>query len=111
MTLATSPKHAIMSVRLPTRFLAKVLQFRSVIQARVQNDGEYSDPFPVTNCVKQGGVMVPTRFQIVIRNIPGSVTIKEFNMRLSGMLTYAFQGGDAGFPFRYRFDGKPYSIR
>ena len=76
MTLSTSPKHSIMSVRLPTRFIAKVLQFRSVIQGRGQNDGEYSEPFPVTNCVKQGGVMVPTLFKIVIRNVPGSATIK-----------------------------------
>ena len=67
-----------------------VRQFHDCMQARVQNDGEYPEPFPLTNEVKQGYVMAPTLF----------------SMMLSAMLTDAFQDVDAGFPIRYRFDGK-----
>ena len=72
------------------RVKAMVRQFHDGMQARVQNDGEYSEPFPVTNGVKQGCVMAPTLF----------------SMMFSAMLTDAFQDVDAGFPIRYRFDGK-----
>ena len=65
------------------------------MQARVQNDGEYSEPFPVTKGVKQGCVMVRTLL----------------NMMFSAMLTDAFQDVDAGFPIRYRFDGKLLNLR
>ena len=65
------------------------------MQTRVQNDGEYSEPFPVTNGVKQGCVMAPTLF----------------SMMFSAMLTDAFQGVDAGFQIRYRFDGKLLNLR
>ena len=72
-----------------------VRQFHDGMQARVQNDGEYSKPFPVTNGVKQGCVMAPTLF----------------SMMFSAMLTDAFQDVDAGFPIRYRFDGKLLNLR
>ena len=35
------------------RFKAMVRQFHDGMQARVQNHGEYYEPFPVTNVVKQ----------------------------------------------------------
>ena len=79
----------------PPRYLAMVRQFHDGMQARVQNDGEYSEPFPVTNGVKQGCVMAPTLF----------------SMMFSAMLTDAFQDVDAGFPIRYRFDGKLLNLR
>ena len=79
----------------PPRYIAMVRQFHDGMQARVQNDGEYSEPFPVTNGVKQGCVMAPTLF----------------SMMFSAMLTDAFQGVDAGFPIRYRFDGKLLNLR
>ena len=63
------------------RFIAMVRQFYDGMQARVQNDGEYSKPFPVTNGVKQSCVMAPTLFW----------------MMFSAMLTDAFQDYDAGF--------------
>ena len=44
----------------PSRYIAMVPQFHDDMQARVQNDGDYSEPFPVTNGVKQGCVMAPT---------------------------------------------------
>ena len=63
--------------------------------ARVQNDDEFSDPFPVKNSAKQGCVLAPTLF----------------SMMFSGMLTAAFQDGDNGIPIRYRFDGKLFNLR
>ena len=79
----------------PPRYIAMVRQFHDGMQARVQNDGEYSEPFPVTNGVKQDCVMAPTLF----------------SMMFSAMLTDAFQDVDAGFPIRYRFDGKLLNLR
>ena len=73
----------------PPRYIAMVRQFHDGMQTRVQNDGVYSEPFPVTNGVKQGCVMAPTLF----------------SMMFSAMLTDVFQDVDAGFPIRYRFDG------
>ena len=35
----------------PTKFIAMVRQFHDGMLAQVQNDGEFSDPFPVTNGV------------------------------------------------------------
>ena len=36
----------------PAKFTAMVRQFHDGMLARVQNDGEFSDPFPVINGVK-----------------------------------------------------------
>ena len=49
----------------PSRYIAMVWQFHDGMQARVQNDREYSEPFLVTNGVKQGCVMVPTMFSMM----------------------------------------------
>ena len=72
-----------------------VRQFHDGMLARVQNDGEFSDPVPVTNGVKQGCVPAPTLF----------------SMMFSAMLTDAFQDGDNGILIRYRFDGKLFNLR
>ena len=79
----------------PPRYIAMVRQFHDGMQVRVQNDGEYYGPFPVTNGVKQGCVMALTLF----------------SMMFSAMLTDSFQDVDAGFPIRYRFDGKLLNLR
>ena len=79
----------------PATFIALVRQFSDGMLARVQNDGEFSDPFPVTNGVKQGCVLASTLF----------------NMMFSAMLTDAFQDGDNAMPTRYRFDGKLFNLR
>ena len=93
----------------PPRYIAMVRQFHDGIQARVQNDGVYSEPFLVTNGVKHGCVMAPTLF----------------SMMFSAMHTDAFQDVDAGVPIRYRwlmlvdsgvpiryrFDGKLLNLR
>ena len=51
-------------------------------------------PFEVKNGVKQGCVMAPTLFIMMI----------------SAMLMDAFQDSDTGFPIRYRFDGNTLNL-
>ena len=79
----------------PSKLIAMVRRFHDGMLARVQNDGEFSDPFPVTNGVKQGCVLIQTLFSIMF----------------SAMLTAAFQDSDNGIPIRYRFDGKFFNPR
>ena len=79
----------------PAKFIEMVRQFHGGMLARVQNDGEFSDPFPVTNGVKQGCVLASTLF----------------SMMFSAMLTDDFQDGNNGIPIRYRFDGKTFQTK
>ena len=79
----------------PPRFIAMVRQFHDGMRARVQNDWEFSEPFAVTNGVKQGCVMAPTLF----------------SMMFSAMLMDAFQDSGTGFPISYRFDGNIFNLR
>ena len=79
----------------PAKFIAMVRQFHDGMLARVQNDGQFSDPFPVTNGVKQGCVLASTLF----------------SMMFSAMPTDVFQDGDNSIPIRYRFDGKLFNLR
>ena len=58
----------------PPRYTAMVRQFHDGMQARVQNDGGYSEPFPVTNGVKQGCVMAPTLFSMMFSAMLTEVT-------------------------------------
>ena len=55
----------------------------------VQNDGKFSDPFPLTSGLKQGCLLVPTLFSMMFFSI----------------FTDAFKYGDNSIPIRYRFDG------
>ena len=59
----------------PAKFIAMVRQFHDGMLAKVQNKGEFSDLFPVTNGVKQGCVLASTLF----------------SMMFSAMLTDAFR--------------------
>jgi len=79
----------------PRKFVALVRQFHEGMQARVQDSGESSDPFPVTNGVKQGCVLAPTLFSLMF----------------SAMLTNAFRDVDVGVDLRYRTDGKLFNLR
>lgn len=79
----------------PAKFIAMVRQFHVGMNARVQDDGVYSQPFPVTNGVKQGCVLAPTLF----------------SMMFSAMLTDAFRDGDIGIGFHFRTDGGLFNPR
>ena len=95
------PKHLLQSVVImakfgcQTKFIAMVRQFHDDMLARIQNDGEFSDPFPVTNGAKQRCVLAPALF----------------SMMFYVMLTAAFQDGDNGIPIRYPLDGKLFNLR
>ncbi|PFX27511.1 Craniofacial development protein 2 [Stylophora pistillata] len=62
---------------------------------KLQDDGECSKPFPVTNDVKQGCVLAPTLFSMVF----------------SAMLLDAFRDADVGVRFQYRTDGSLFNLR
>ena len=79
----------------PAKFIAMVRQFHDGMLPRVQNDGQFAYPFPVTNGVKQGCVLASTLFSTMF----------------SAMLTDAFQDGDNDIPIRYRFDGELVNLR
>ena len=49
----------------PLRSIAMVQKFHDGMQARVQNDGEYSELFPVTNGANQGCVTAPALFMLI----------------------------------------------
>ncbi|KAI8481625.1 Dynein heavy chain 1, axonemal [Branchiostoma belcheri] len=74
----------------PERFTSMIRQFHEGMTARVQDDGETSTAFPVTNGVKQGCVLAPTLVSIVF----------------TAMLTDAFHGTKEGIDIKYRTDGK-----
>ena len=53
----------------PPRFIAMVRQFHDGMQARVQNDGKISEPFEVTNGVKQDCALGPTLFSMMFSDL------------------------------------------
>ena len=79
----------------PDKFVEMVKQFHNGMQASVQDDGEHSASFPVTNGVKQGCVLAPTLFSIVF----------------SAMLNDAYREGKVGVDFHFRTDGKLFNLR
>ena len=74
----------------PLKFMAMVQQFHDGMNAKVLDNGEYFQPLPVTNRVKQGCVLAPTLF----------------SMMFPVMLTDAVRDGDIGVGFGYRINGK-----
>ena len=65
------------------------------MQARVQENGDTSDPFQVSNGVKQGCVLAPTLFSIMF----------------AAMLLDAFSDCDRGVYIQFRTDGKLFNLR
>ena len=65
------------------------------MMARVQDDGNSSEPFLVSNEVKQGCVLASTLFSLMF----------------SAMLTDAFADTDIGIGIRHRLDGSVFNLR
>jgi hypothetical protein len=79
----------------PEKFIQMVQQLHDGMMARVLNDGETSAAFPITNGVKQGCVLAPTLFSMV----------------LSATLTDAFQDCTEGIGLKFRTDGSLFNLR
>ena len=79
----------------PPKFITMVRQFHDGMKASVKSNGDMSNPFCVTNGVKQGCVLAPTLFSIMF----------------SAMMHEAFQSYPAGVDIRYRLDGKLFNSR
>ena len=78
----------------PEKFITIVRAFHDGMQVRVMDDGSASEPFEVSNGVKQGCVLAPTLFSIMF----------------SAMLTEAFRDSDPGIPINYRTDGNLFKL-
>ena len=79
----------------PDKFLSMIREFHDGMSARVIEHGTQSDPFPVTNGVKQGCTMAPTLFAIFF----------------AAMLHEAFRDIDIGIYIQYRTSGKLFNLR
>jgi hypothetical protein len=79
----------------PAKFIEIVKQFYEGMQATVIDSGNESEPFPVTNGVKQGCVMAPTLFSVLF----------------AAMLVDAFRDLDVGVYIQYRTDGKLFNLQ
>ena len=79
----------------PRKFIAIVRQFHDGMLARVTDNGEASEPFQVTNGMKQGCVLVPTLFSLMF----------------SAMLADAFNDSDVDVGIRFRYDGSLFNLR
>jgi len=76
-------------------FITIVHQFHDAMMARVLDDGEPSEAFPVTNGVKRGCVLAPMLFSLMF----------------SAMLSEAFRECDPGINIWYRSNGKLFNPR
>ena len=65
------------------------------MQARLQDGGESSEPFSVSNVIKQGSVLAPMLFSLMF----------------FAMLCGAFSGNGTGICIRWRFDGSVFNPR
>ena len=79
----------------PPKLVSMIRAFHDGMQARVTGAGEASQPFKVTNGVKQGCVMAPTLFSILFAT----------------MLQSALGHSSAGIKIRYRMDGQFFDLR
>ena len=78
----------------PETFFSIIRQFHDGMHARVQDHGESSVAFPITNGVKQGCILAPTLFSIMF----------------SVMLFDAFSGLDNGSDIWYHTDGSVFNL-
>ena len=79
----------------PVKFVSMIKAFHEGMMARVTENGDVSEPFPVTNGVKQGCVLAPTLFSLLF----------------SVMLSSALSQTDDGIMIRFRTDGNFFDLR
>ena len=79
----------------PGKFITMVRQFHDGMLARVLDEGDCSDAFPVTNGVKQGCVLAPTLF----------------SMMFTAMLSDAFCNNAENMKIKFRTDGRLFNLR
>ena len=61
----------------PDKFTSIVRQLHDGMVAKVLDNGEESEPFPVTNGVKQGCVLAPTLFSLMFSAILTDASNRE----------------------------------
>ena len=79
----------------PPRFVQIIHSFHDGMFCRVIENGDASDPFPVSNGVKQGCVLAPTLFSLLFAQ----------------MLSAALSQTEAGVKIHYRTDGDVFNLR
>ena len=79
----------------PAKFVSIIQSFHEGMSARVQENGDISEPFSVTNGTKQGCVLAPLLF----------------NIFFAAMMQVAFSNCDIGVPIQFRTDGDIFNIR
>ena len=79
----------------PPRFVQVFRSFHDGMFCRVIENGDASDPFPVSNGVKQGCVLAPTLFSLLFAQ----------------MLSAALSQTEAGVKIHYRTDGDVFNLR
>ena len=79
----------------PEKMISLIASFHNGMQARVQENGETSDSFPVMNGVKQGCVLAPTLFSILF----------------AAMLLDDFRDFDRKVYIQFRTDGRLLNLR
>ena len=79
----------------PPRFVQIIRSFHDGMFCRVIENGDASDPFPVSNGVKQGCVLAPTLFSLLFAQ----------------MLSAALSQTETGVTIRYRTDGDFFNLR
>ena len=79
----------------PPKFVRIIQSFHDGMMARIVENGDVSEPFPVSNGVKQGCVLAPTLFSLMFAT----------------MLSCALSKSDAGITVRYRCDGRFFDLR
>jgi hypothetical protein len=79
----------------PPKFIKITRSFHDGMYARVMDHGQLSDPFSISNGVKQGCVLAPTLFSILF----------------SALLSDAFVNSNDGVYVRYRYDGGLFNLR
>ena len=79
----------------PEKLITIVRQFHNDTHARVQDNGESSIAFPITNEIKQGCILA----------------LNLFSIMFSAMLLDAFKGSENGIDIWYHTDGFVFNLR